>query len=95
MFTRMWFALLVGVIGAWGLVVRWRVAAAGERLLLWWVALGALEFMLHDVGNERRFVFLIPAFVALAAWCWRDSVLLPEAAARVSTTGAAGPARPA
>ena len=25
------------------------------------------ELVLHDVGNERRFVFLIPAFVALAS----------------------------
>jgi hypothetical protein len=38
-----------------------------ERLLVLWIGLGALELLLHDVGNERRFVFFIPALVALAA----------------------------
>ena len=32
-----------------------------------WLGLGALELILHDVGNERRFVIFIPALVALAA----------------------------
>ncbi len=32
-----------------------------------WLVLGALELILHDVGNERRFVIFIPALVALTA----------------------------
>ncbi len=85
LFTRMWFTLLVGIAGALGLLVRWREAAAGERLLVWWVVLGALELVLHDVGNERRFVFFIPALVALAAIVLgRERVLLPAAMAGVS-----------
>jgi hypothetical protein len=64
--------------------VRWREASAGERLLGWWVVLGACELVLHDVGNERRFIFFIPALVALAAIVLgRDRVLLPESIARI------------
>jgi hypothetical protein len=37
--------------------------------------------LVHDVGNERRFVFLIPAAVALAAMVLADGRVLPEAAA--------------
>ena len=84
LFTRMWFTLLVGIAGVFGLLVRWREAAAGERLLGWWVVLGAVELVLHDVGNERRFVFFIPALVALAAMVLgRDRVLVPEAIGRL------------
>jgi len=38
-----------------------------ERLLVLWVGLGTLELLLHDVSNERRFVFFIPPLVALAS----------------------------
>jgi 4-amino-4-deoxy-L-arabinose transferase-like glycosyltransferase len=66
-FTRMWFTLLLGVAALLGLVARWREARPSERLLGWWIVLGTLELILHDVGNERRFVFFIPPMVALAA----------------------------
>ena len=66
-FTRMWFELVVGVAAAWGVVVRWRHASMGDWMLLLWVAVGTLELLVHDVGNERRFVFLIPALIALTA----------------------------
>ena len=66
-FTRTWFVLAVATIYAAGLVVRWRQLTSGERLLVLWVGLGAAELILHDAGNERRFVFFIPAFIALAA----------------------------
>lgn len=66
-FTRSAFATLVGLTAALGLLVRLRTLSSGERLLLWWVGLGALELILHDVGNERRFIFFIPALAALAA----------------------------
>ena len=67
LFTRMWFALVVGTIAVFGTLARWRTAHAGERLLVLWVVIGTLELLAHDVGNERRFVFFIPALVGLTA----------------------------
>ena len=89
MFTRMWFTLVLGTAAALGVLARWRVASAGERLLGLWLALGTLELMLHDVGNERRFVFFIPALVALASIALgRDRSILPDEAKTVSRRGA-------
>ncbi|MBA3884822.1 MAG: glycosyltransferase family 39 protein [Acidobacteria bacterium] len=83
-FTRMWAVLVVGVAAGLGMLARWRDLHAGERLLLLWVGLGSLELILHDTGNERRFVFLIPAFIALAASALgRGRALLPPQAAEV------------
>ena len=69
--------------GAWGILARWRRAPDAERLLLLWVAVGSLELLVHDVGNERRLVFLIPALVALASLVLTRGSLLPEEASRV------------
>ena len=81
-FSRMWPALCLGMFGAWSIVPRWRAASDGERLLVLWVAVGSLELLIHDVGNERRFIFLIPALVALASLVIaRGSLLAGEAAA--------------
>jgi 4-amino-4-deoxy-L-arabinose transferase-like glycosyltransferase len=66
-FTRMWFELAVGAAGVATLVARWRTSSTAERLLALWVTIGTLELIVHDVGNERRFVFLIPALVASTA----------------------------
>ncbi len=66
-FSRSWPELLLAVLGAWAIAGRWRTAPDGERLLLLWVAAGSLELLLHDVGNERRFVFLLPALAAFTA----------------------------
>jgi hypothetical protein len=66
-FSRMWGALCFGVLGAWSVARGWRRAGEAERLLLLWVGVGTLELLVHDDGNERRFVFLIPALVALAS----------------------------
>ena len=66
-FTRMWFAVLVGLTAALGALTRWKRAPAGERLLVLWIGLGVLELVAHDVGNERRFVVFIPALVGLTA----------------------------
>ena len=66
-FSRMWGALCFGVLGAWSVAHGWRRAGSAERLLLLWVGIGVLELLVHDVGNERRFVFLIPALVGLAS----------------------------
>lgn len=66
-FTRTAFATLVGLTAALGMLARWRALSSGERLLLLWIGLGALELVVHDVGNERRFIFFIPALTALTA----------------------------
>jgi 4-amino-4-deoxy-L-arabinose transferase-like glycosyltransferase len=66
-FTRMWFVWAVGLI-AWVVsLARFRDLQAPERLLTLWIGIGGLELLIHDVGNERRFVFLIPALVAVAS----------------------------
>jgi hypothetical protein len=82
-FTRMWAVLCLGVAGAWGVALRWQRASDAERLLLAWVAIGTLEMLLHDVGNERRFVFLIPGAVALASLVLADGRVLPESAGSI------------
>jgi len=66
-FSRSWPELLLAVLGAWAIAGRWRTASDGERRLLLWVAVGSLELLVHDVGNERRFVFLLPALAAFSA----------------------------
>jgi 4-amino-4-deoxy-L-arabinose transferase-like glycosyltransferase len=65
--TRMWFVIVVAATGVLTGLARWRRMAAPERLLTLWVALGTIELVLHDVGNERRFVIFIPALIAIAA----------------------------
>jgi hypothetical protein len=66
-FTRMWLVLGVAALGLVTIASRWRTAAPWERLLGWWVLLGLLELIVHDSGNERRYVMFVPALVALAA----------------------------
>jgi 4-amino-4-deoxy-L-arabinose transferase-like glycosyltransferase len=78
-FSRMWFAVVVGLGGAWSIVIGWKRALLSERLLLLWLTIGILELLVHDVGNERRFVFLIPVLIALTAIVLsRSGGLLPE-----------------
>jgi hypothetical protein len=70
--------LAIGLTSALGMLARWRALLPAERLLLLWLGLGATELILHDVGNERRFIFFIPALVATTALALgRDRVLLP------------------
>ena len=73
LFTRMWFVIVVAILGALTALGRLRQLRAPERLLIWWIGLGTLELVVHDVGNERRFVFFIPALIGLAAMvlAWR------------------------
>ena len=88
-FTRMWFTLVAGLAAALGMLARWRTTSPPERLLGLWVAAGAAELMLHDVGNERRFLIFVPALIALAALAMlRDRVLLPEAVGTVPRSAA-------
>jgi 4-amino-4-deoxy-L-arabinose transferase-like glycosyltransferase len=89
LFTRMWFILVVAFASALGALARWRRIAPGERLLLLWIGLGCAELILHDVGNERRFIFFIPALVALAAvTLGRDRTIVSAEAAGVSPSRA-------
>jgi hypothetical protein len=67
LFTRMWFVIVVSTLGALTALGRLRQLRAPERLLIWWIGLGTVELILHDVGNERRFIFFIPALIAMAA----------------------------
>ena len=84
-FTRQWLVTVLALAACLGLLRRWRAALPAERLLGLWVGLGLLELVVHDVGNERRFVFFIPAFVALAALTLgRDRRLLPPDLATLS-----------
>jgi hypothetical protein len=84
-FTRMWPVTLVAIAGVFGLLLRWREATGAERLLGFSLALGIAELIVHDVGNERRLVFLIPLLVAGAAVVLpRGDGLLPARAASVT-----------
>jgi 4-amino-4-deoxy-L-arabinose transferase-like glycosyltransferase len=82
-FTRTWFVMAIAMTHAAGLIARWRELRSGERLLVWWVLLGAAELILHDAGNERRFVFFIPAFVALASLALGRLRILTEGIDRI------------
>src|SRR5262249_40212617 len=77
-FTCMWFVVFAGVAALLGLLGRWRRVSAPERLLAIWIVVGTCELLLHDVGNERRFLIFIPALIAVAALVLgRDRTLLP------------------
>lgn len=66
-FTRMWMTIVAGAIGLLAIVARWRTASPAERLLVLWVLIGIAQLVVHDSGNERRYVVFIPAFIALTA----------------------------
>lgn len=66
-FTRMWVVLVAAALATVGIVARWRVAVPAERLLVLWLIVGLAELVVHDAGNERRYVMLIPALIALAS----------------------------
>jgi 4-amino-4-deoxy-L-arabinose transferase-like glycosyltransferase len=66
-FTRMWLTMVAATIAVIGLVTRSRTAAPAERLIVSWLVLGLLELVVHDAGNERRYVMFIPALIGLSA----------------------------
>jgi 4-amino-4-deoxy-L-arabinose transferase-like glycosyltransferase len=66
-FTRMWLVTVVAFFSIASIAARWRRAAPAERLLVLWMLVGLAELIVHDSGNERRYVMFIPAMVALAA----------------------------
>jgi 4-amino-4-deoxy-L-arabinose transferase-like glycosyltransferase len=65
--SRMWIVVALGLCAFVARALDWFRRPPPEQLLVLWVGVGVLELLLHDVGNERRFVFLIPAFAALGA----------------------------
>jgi len=78
-FTQTWFVLALAAAYAGGLLARWRDLKPGERLLLLWMMLGTAELILHDASNDRRFVFFIPALVALASLALGQLQIVPAA----------------
>lgn len=77
-FSRQWLLTVIALFGLASTLVTIRRASPGERLLALWFVLGALELVLHDLGNERRYVFLIPAMAGLAALALDRDRLLPS-----------------
>jgi len=66
-FSRMWLVMVVAGVAAVGIVTRWRSAHRAERLAVLWLLVGLVELVVHDSGNERRYVMFVPALVALAS----------------------------
>jgi 4-amino-4-deoxy-L-arabinose transferase-like glycosyltransferase len=66
-FTRMWMVLVAAALATLALVTRWRVAPPPQRLLVLWLLLGLVELIVHDAGNERRYVMFVPVLIALAS----------------------------
>ncbi len=81
-FTRQWMLLLLALGAFFSTLARWRRSTAVERLAVAWILLGCAELIVHDVGNERRFVFLVPPLIVLAAVVLgrERRLLAPEAA---------------
>jgi hypothetical protein len=63
----MWMVLVAASVAVMTLLWRWRVARPAERLLVLWLVLGIAELIVHDAGNERRYVMFVPVLVALAS----------------------------
>jgi 4-amino-4-deoxy-L-arabinose transferase-like glycosyltransferase len=66
-FMWMWPMLAAAVVQILRIVLVWRTAKPAERLLVLWVVVGLVELIIHDSGNERRYVMFIPAIAALGA----------------------------
>jgi 4-amino-4-deoxy-L-arabinose transferase-like glycosyltransferase len=67
LFTRMWLVTAAGALSIAAIASRWRSALPAERLLVLWVMIGLVELIVHDAGNERRYVMFVPALIGLAA----------------------------
>lgn len=90
LFTRAWPLLAASALAIASILARLRQARPAERLLVWWMLIGLLELVVHDSGNQRRYVMFIPAIVALA------SMALASGRAWISspeTAGASWPSR--
>jgi len=76
-FSRQWLLTVTALVGLGSTLVSIRRASPAERLLALWFLLGAFELVVHDLGNERRYVFLIPAMAGLAALALDRERLFP------------------
>ena len=76
-FTRMWLVVLIGAAASVSVVARWRVAHPAERLAVLWLLVGLVELIVHDSGNERRYVMFVPALVALASMAFGAAKATP------------------
>lgn len=65
-FSRMWLVMVLAAVGVLAVIRRWPAASAAARLAVLWLAIGLLELVVHDAGNERRYVMFVPALIALA-----------------------------
>lgn len=65
-FTRMWLVMVVAAVGVLAVVSRWRTAHPAQRLAVLWLTVGLAELVVHDSGNERRYVMFVPVIIALA-----------------------------
>ncbi len=65
----------VALAGVWSVVLDPLRRRPAERLLVLWLVLGCAELVFHDVGNERRLVFLLPAMAGVAA-CWLEGATI-------------------
>jgi hypothetical protein len=65
-FSRMWLVMVLAAVGALAVIRRWPEASPAARLAVLWLAIGLLELVVHDAGNERRYVMFVPALIALA-----------------------------
>lgn len=65
-FSRMWLVLVLASVGTLAVIRRWPEASPAARLAVLWLAIGLLELVVHDAGNERRYVMFVPALIALA-----------------------------
>jgi hypothetical protein len=88
LFSRMGLEVLSGALGLAGIAARWRTSRPADRLLLLWFLIGLAELVVHDSGNERRYVMFVPVFVIAAARVFTStSTLVPASmAARPWTT---------
>src|SRR6185436_3475787 len=62
-FMRMWPVLLIAGVSAVGIARRWRSVHPAERLALLWLIIGLMELVVHDSGNERRYVMFVPVLI--------------------------------
>jgi hypothetical protein len=78
-FSRIWPVLLVAMLATGATLARWRSATPAARLLVLWLALGLAELIVHGAGQERYYVVVIPAVIALGAIALSgEESLLPD-----------------
>lgn len=65
-FSRMWLVVLAAAVAALATINRWTSAPPAARLAVLWLLVGLLELVIHDSGNERRYVMFVPVLIALA-----------------------------